>query len=89
MRDPESRKYFGAYLGGKMAGLGLVVFGMYALAWYFSTKAGAAMLTQQVATKADDIINPINTVWVLVTAFLVFFMQAGLHVARGRLRPNP
>src|ERR1700742_2188328 len=38
VRDPESRKYFGAYLGGKMAGLGIVVFGMWALAWYFSTK---------------------------------------------------
>ena len=26
---------------------------------------------------ANDFVSPINTVWVLVTAFLVFFMQAG------------
>ena len=72
IRDPESRKYFGAYLGGKMVGLGVVMLGMWGLAWYFSTKAGAAMLTQEVTTKADDIVNPLNTVWVLVAAFLVF-----------------
>ena len=28
-------------------------------------------------TTANDFVSPINTVWVLVTAFLVFFMQAG------------
>src|SRR5690349_5013103 len=89
VRDRESRRYFGAYLGGKMIGLGVVVLGMWALAWYFSTKAGAAMLTQEVTTKADDIVNPLNTVWVLVAAFLVFFMQAGfmmLEAGFGRTR---
>ena len=36
------------------------------------------MLGQETpALKADDIVNPLNTMWVLVTAFLVFFMQAG------------
>ena len=72
-----------------MLGLGVVIFGVYALAWYFSTKAGAAMLGQHVATKADDIVNPLNTVWVLVAAFLVFFMQAGfmmLEAGFGRTR---
>src|SRR5438132_1267750 len=28
-------------------------------------------------------VNPINTVWVLVTAFLVFFMQAGFMMLEG------
>ena len=83
VRDRESRRYFGAYLGGKMIGLGVVVLGMWALAWYFSTKAGASMLSQEVATKADDIVNPLNTVWVLVAAFLVFFMQAGFMMLEG------
>ena len=32
---------------------------------------------QTVAHKADDFISPVNTMWVLVAAFLVFFMQAG------------
>jgi len=89
IRDPESRKFFGAYLGGKMVGLGVVMLGMTALAWYFNTKAGAAMLGQEVATKADDIVNPLNTMWVLVAAFLVFFMQAGfmmLEAGFGRTR---
>ena len=31
-------------------------------------------------------VNPINTMWVLVTAFLVFFMQAGFMFLRLRLR---
>ena len=37
------------------------------------TPASAQTVTHQ----ANDIVNPINTVWVLVAAFLVFFMQAG------------
>ncbi len=45
-------------------------------AWFFETAAGASPM-QDVAVQAGDIVNPINTVWVLVTAFLVFFMQAG------------
>jgi len=61
-----------------MVGVGVVILGMWAIAWYFSTKAGATMLGQDTpALKVDDVVSPINTVWVLVTAFLVFFMQAG------------
>ena len=40
VRDPESRKYF-----------------------------GASTLGQEVATKADDIVNRLNTVWVYLTLF--------------------
>ncbi|MDQ1476566.1 MAG: ammonium transporter, Amt family, partial [Actinomycetota bacterium] len=73
-----------------MVGLGVVMLGLWAITWYFSTKAGAAMLGQTTpALKADDIVNPINTVWVLVAAFLVFFMQAGfmmLEAGFGRTR---
>jgi Amt family ammonium transporter len=78
MRDRERQKFFGAYLGSKLIGVGVVFLGMWALAWYFSTKAGAAMIGQETPPlKADDIVNPLNTVWVLIAAFLVFFMQAG------------
>ncbi len=73
-----------------MLGLGVVLLGVWALTWYFSTKAGATMLGQTTpALKADDIVNPLNTVWVLVAAFLVFFMQAGfmmLEAGFGRTR---
>jgi ammonium transporter, Amt family len=78
VRDRDSRKVFGAYLGAKIIGLAIVMLGAWAITWYFSTKAGAAMLGQETPpVKADQIINPINTMWVLVAAFLVFFMQAG------------
>jgi Amt family ammonium transporter len=78
IKDRGVRRYFFAHLGAKMIGVGIILTGMWALAWYFSTKAGATMLGQETpALKANDIVNPINTMWVLVTAFLVFFMQAG------------
>ena len=56
---------------------------IYALTWYFGTQAGAAGLPKAAALKADDIVNPINTMWVCVTAFLVFFMQAGFMMLEG------
>jgi Amt family ammonium transporter len=65
-----------------MVGLTLVVGFIYAFAWFFSTKAGAVM-PHAAALKADDVVNPLNTVWVLVTAFLVFFMQAGFMMLEG------
>ncbi|MET0629153.1 MAG: ammonium transporter [Acidimicrobiia bacterium] len=59
----------------KLGGVAIAV-GVVALAFFlFETAAGAA--PAQATTKAVDIINPLNTVWVLVAAFLVFFMQAG------------
>jgi Amt family ammonium transporter len=72
LREPHRRKLFLAILGGKMFAVLVLIVGIKAFAGYFDTGASAA-----VAHKANDIINPINTVWVLVTAFLVFFMQAG------------
>src|SRR3954465_12560095 len=77
MKNRDSRRFFGTYLAGKMIGLGLVLIAAYALTWYFSTKAGASMHQQTPDVKASDIINPLNTTWVLIAAFLVFFMQAG------------
>src|SRR6516165_3024660 len=82
LRDPVRRRAVGATFAGKMAGLALVVGFIYAVAWFFSTKAGAAV-PHAPALKADDIVNPLNTVWVLVTAFLVFFMQAGFMMLEG------
>jgi Amt family ammonium transporter len=35
------------------------------------------------ALKGDDIVNPLNTAWVCITAFLVFFMQAGFMMLEG------
>jgi Amt family ammonium transporter len=77
VKNRDSRRFFGTYLAGKMIGLGLVLVAAWALTWYFSTKAGASMLRQAPDVKASDVVNPLNTTWVLVTAFMVFFMQAG------------
>ena len=78
IRSRDSRRFFGTYLAGKMLGLGLLLLAVWGVTWYFSTKAGAAVVGQAAPKLAgDDIVNPLNTMWVLVTAFLVFFMQAG------------
>ncbi len=76
------RRSFGAYLGGKMVGLAAVLAAIYGLTWYFGTQLGASVL-RDTAVKAADIVNPVNTAWTLVTAFLVFFMQAGFMMLEG------
>jgi Amt family ammonium transporter len=73
-REREVQKRFGVILAGKMAGL-VGAAAVIGLAFYlFEDVAGASVLQD---IKAADVINPLNTVWVLVAAFLVFFMQAG------------
>jgi Amt family ammonium transporter len=86
-RDPVRRKMFGARLGGKFIGLALVVGLVYAFAFLLSTEAASALpLHSQavsVKTQLTGTINGLNTAWVLVTAFLVFFMQAGFMMLEG------
>jgi len=61
-------------------------------AWADEMPMGAAAAAPAVAAAAPaaaaaaavpGYVNPINTVWVLVTAFLVFFMQAGFMMLEG------
>ena len=75
LKDKEARKLVGIVLAGKMAGVAVLLGAMKGVDWYFNSAAGAQTAT--VVHKANDFVSPINTVWVLVTAFLVFFMQAG------------
>jgi len=63
-------------LGGKMLGILSLLGIMKGFGWLFGSVAGASPVAQ-VAVQTSDLISPINTVWVLITAFLVFFMQAG------------
>jgi Amt family ammonium transporter len=77
LKDRERQKVFGAYLAGKFIGLAVVIAGMYGIAWYFSSGAGASVLHADTPVTAAQTVSPINTTWTLVTAFLVFFMQAG------------
>lgn len=74
-KQREVQKRFGLILASKMLGVAALVAAIALFYFLFETAAGAA--PAEAAMKAENIISPINTVWVLVTAFLVFFMQAG------------
>ncbi|MBI2709891.1 MAG: ammonium transporter [Actinobacteria bacterium] len=77
LRERDTRKLVAVLLGGKMLGVLGALALIKGVGWYFGSSAGAAVPGQAAATKATDLINPINTMWVLIAAFLVFFMQAG------------
>src|SRR5437879_1571111 len=76
LRQRETRRLIAVIVAGKMLGIGAVLGLMKGFAYFLETPAGASPVAQ-VAHRANDFVSPINTVWVLVTAFLVFFMQAG------------
>ena len=76
LRQRDTRRLIAVIVAGKMLGIGAVLGLMKGFAFFVDTPAGASTVAQ-VAHKANDFVSPINTVWVLVTAFLVFFMQAG------------
>jgi ammonium transporter, Amt family len=74
MKAPDRRRVFYALLGGKALGLMLLFLIIAGVPAYFGHKAFA---DDAAAAPVPAYVNPINTMWVLVTAFLVFFMQAG------------
>ena len=76
MREKESRRFFFVYLAGKMAGVGLLLGAVFVIGQYLHTPAGAQE-TQSTAEQLTSVVNATNTMWTLVAAFLVFFMQAG------------
>ncbi|MBS1837233.1 MAG: ammonium transporter [Actinobacteria bacterium] len=91
-KDPDTRRMVGVILAGKLLGVAALLALMKVTGSIFGAQAGASTLSRA-ATGAADTINPINTMWVLVTAFLVFFMQAGFMaleagVARSRETVN-
>ena len=77
LQQKDTRKLIATIMAGKMLGVATILGAMKGFAWYFESSAHGAPLVHQAAVQASDIVSPINTVWVLVTAFLVFFMQAG------------
>jgi len=70
MRDPEMRVKVLALAGGKAIGLTLV---LTAMSIYLPT----ALHAQAAPAGPSPEINALNTVWVLLAAFLVFCMQVG------------
>src|SRR5580765_4654303 len=75
LRDAEWRRYGGTLLLGKVTGVGLVLLIMAVISGLFFTTVHAQSGTPEV--KASDVVNPVNTAWTLVAAFLVFGMQVG------------
>ncbi len=72
-KDENVRRVFAAMIASKLVGVVAVLLAMKALEAYFSTPA----LADEAVAEAPAYINPINTTWTLIAAFLVFFMQAG------------
>src|ERR1700704_6712218 len=73
LRDPEWRRYGGLLLIGKGLSVALLIAGFVFLPDLIGLNAFAA----DGDVKAADIVNPINTLWTLLAAFLVFGMQVG------------
>ncbi len=73
MGDPEWRRYGKLLLAGKMIGVALLLVAVGLLPALLGGKVFAA----DAELKGNDIVNPLNTVWTLVAAFLVFGMQVG------------
>jgi Amt family ammonium transporter len=74
LQDTEWRRYGMILLTGKLVGVGLLLcMALFTNPDLLGLKAFAA----DPVLKGNDIVNPINTVWVLVAAFLVFAMQVG------------
>ncbi len=73
LKDSEWRHYGLTLFAGKAMGVGIVLMFITVVSGLFFTNALAA----ETAVKAADIVNPINTVWTLIAAFLVFGMQVG------------
>jgi ammonium transporter, Amt family len=74
LHDREWRRYGTLLLTGKLIGIALL---MVAAGFINPGLLGSRAFAADAVLKGNDIVNPINTVWTLVAAFLVFGMQVG------------
>ncbi|MEI9935986.1 MAG: ammonium transporter [Pseudomonadota bacterium] len=102
MRDPEWRRFGRNLVLGKLLGLAVLAVAIVALNLTGSlfkikealadTPAAAAVMAVMPADLIDQaknpVINPINTMWVLLGAFLVFGMQAGFTMLEAGMCRN-
>ena len=82
LRDPEWRRYGTLLLAGKALGIALLMFTIIVVPnlprlFESTVQAQDAAAPLYPTVKPGDIVNPLNTMWVLVAAFLVFGMQVG------------
>ena len=74
LRKPEWRRYGTLLLVGKLTAIALLLM----VAGFLNPGLmGSRVFAADPVLKGNDIVNPINTVWTLVAAFLVFGMQVG------------
>src|SRR5712675_889288 len=73
LQKPEWRRYGAVLLAGKGIGIALV----FVAIGLISVFMGGHTFAADPELKGNDIVNPINTVWTLIAAFLVFGMQVG------------
>src|SRR3984885_7112556 len=74
LRSREWRRYGLVLAAGKIAGLALLA----GVVYYFNPGLfGHKVFAADAVLRGNDIVNPVNTAWTLVAAFLVFGMQVG------------
>src|SRR5690242_10384557 len=74
LHDPKWRQFGALLLAGKLIGISVLLLGAMLInpgLMAFRTFAAEPNL------KVTDVVNPLNTVWTLLAAFLVFGMQVG------------
>src|SRR6478672_5466809 len=74
LQDREWRRYGTLLLLGKMTGIALLLLGVMI---FNPSLLGLGALAADPTVSGNDIVNPLNTVWTLIAAFLVFGMQVG------------
>ncbi|GAC1669572.1 MAG: ammonium transporter [Candidatus Acidiferrum sp.] len=73
LKDPEWRRYGKLLMGGKLAGVAITLAAIAVITAFIGGHVHAA----DAEVKGADIVNPVNTAWTLIAAFLVFGMQVG------------
>jgi Amt family ammonium transporter len=73
LADRHARRVLYAIAAGKAIGVALLV----TLVWFAGDLWGRPAWAGEAAGQHSEVVNPLNTVWTLLAAFLVFFMQAG------------
>jgi len=74
LKNGEWRRYGMVLLTGKLIGIAILAGCAYLIN---PDLFGFRVFAADAAVKANDIVNPINTLWTLLAAFLVFGMQVG------------
>ncbi len=75
LQSPEWRRYGVLLLSGKLAGIAILI----GITYFLNPNllGFRVLAATDPVLKGNDIVNPVNTAWTLIAAFLVFGMQVG------------